>query len=144
MPFIDLQIGGSGFSPGDATVTLTVICPAELNAGDVVYISGDKIGNSFQVDKVDITSFIKMPVAGIISQKLTSTTAVVMCSGELTGVFNALTPGATYYVDINGEISTAAPGSPTVGIRFVQAVAYALSSDTLHVRIQHPRIRVAN
>jgi hypothetical protein len=144
MPFIDLNISSGSFVPGDATVTFSAVCPSSLIVGDVVYISGDKTGGFYQVDKVDITSFLKMPAAGIVVQKLTSTSAVIMCSGEVTGTFTGLIPGKTYFINTSSQISTVAPGAPIVGVRFVQSVGYALSSDTLFIDLHSPMIRVAN
>ena len=143
MPFIDLNIAG-GVTPGDATVTFTAVCPTSVSLGDVVYISGDKVGGMHQVDKVDITSFLKMPAIGIVIQKLTSTTAVIICSGEVAGVYGSLMPGKTYFADSNARLISTAPGSPSTGVQFVQAVAYSLASDTLFVRIHKPLVRVSS
>ena len=93
MPFIDLNIGGPGITPGDATVTFTALCPVDLEVGDVVYVSGDKVGGLYQVDRVDITTTLKMPAAGIVVQKLTSTSALILSLGEIGGVYIDLVPG---------------------------------------------------
>ena len=143
MPFIDLNIT-DGAAAGDATVTFTAVCPTSVSLGDVVYVSGDKTGGMYQVDKVDITSFLKMPAAGVVIQKLTSTTAVIMCNGEVTGIYGSLTPGKTYFADSNARLSSTAPGSPSTGVQFVQAIAYSLASDTLFIRVHKPLVRVSN
>jgi len=100
MPFIDLNFPTDG-GPGEATVTFQAVCLSGDAIGDVVYISGNQVGPYFQVAKVDITTLNKMPAVGVIIQKLTSTTAVVMSIGEVAGLYTGLTPNSTLFVDTN-------------------------------------------
>jgi len=144
MPFIDLNPGfASGTPPGDATVTFDGIFPAATSVGDVVYISGDKIGSYYQVDKADIYTIIKMPAIGVIIQKYTSTTGRILCSGEVTGIYAGLTPGKMLFVNAASRLDEAAPGSPTTGIVNVQPLAYSLSSDTIFLKPESPTRRVS-
>jgi len=144
MPFIDLNIGGgSGVTPGDATVTFTALTPSSVAAGDVVYISGDAVGGLHQVDKVDITTTIKMPAVGVVTQKLTSTTGIVMCAGEISGLYTGLTPNAILWPDATAKLSETAPGPPGVGLVNVQPMAHVLTSDTIFLRVQVPSRRVS-
>lgn len=139
MPFIDLNPpSGSGVTPGDATITFSAICPSSLIVGDVVYISGDKSGSFFTVDKVDITTTTKMPAIGVIITKPTSTTATVMALGKIVGLYTGLTPNANLFPDSSGRLTETPVVSPSTGIRLVQHVARALSSDTLLIKIEDP------
>jgi hypothetical protein len=145
MPFIDLNPHcGPGGQPGDATITFNAICLSTDEVGDVCYISGDRIGSYHQVTKVDITTTTKMPAIGIIIQKLTATTCLVMTSGELVGLYTGLTPGKMLFVGDDSRLTESAPGGPAIGIKQVQAVAYALASDTILVEKKLPCIRVSN
>lgn len=145
MPFIDLNIGGGpGVTPGDATVTFTAITPSSVAAGDVVYISGDAVGGLHQVDKVDIFTTTKMAAVGVVTQKLTSTTGIVMCAGEVSGLYTGLTPNAILFPDASSRLSETAPGSPAVGIVNVQPMAHVLTSDTIFIRVEVPTRRVSN
>jgi hypothetical protein len=141
MPIIDLLFTAAQI--GDATVTFDALCLSTDQLGDVVYISGDKIGSYYQVAKVDITTTTKMPAIGIIVQKLTSTTCVVMYSGEVTGLYTGMTPGETMFANSSSQLSETPPGAPTTGIVAVQAIAYSLSSDTIVVKPELPTIRVS-
>jgi hypothetical protein len=131
MPFIDLNIGGMGGVAGDATVNFIALCPSEIVSGDCVYISGDKTSGLYQVELVDITSLLRSPAIGLVINKPTSTTATVLVTGEVTGVYTGLTPNASYFVDFDGRLTDAVPSEPETGVCLVQHIADAISSDTL-------------
>jgi len=146
MPFIDLNppSGGGGPSAGDATVTFSAICLSSDTIGDVVYISADKSGSFYEVAKVDIFTTTKMPAIGIIIQKLTSTTCIVLSIGEVVGLYTGLTPNSTLFADLLSRLSESAPSAPLTGIALVQAMARSLSSDTILVNTAHtPTVRVS-
>lgn len=143
MPFIDLNISNSNVVADNTTVTFTGLCLSTITPGDVVYISGSKAGGLIQVDKVDITTTLKMPAVGIVIEKLTSTTAIILCSGEVKGVYSCLDPGKTYFVNQNARLDKSLSPYPRSGIQYIQAIAYSLSFDSLFVRIHLPTIQVA-
>lgn len=109
-----------------ATVTDTfdADCQATDAVGNLVYSKADD-----EVETIDITDTSKMPAVGIIWEKITSTTCVVLQFGpyEMPG----LTPGTRYYAGPLGTptdtIPTAAPGGSAV----LQVIGFALNTDEL-------------
>ena len=119
-------------------------CYASDAVGDAVYVVGDKVGDLYQVAKVDITDRNKMPAVGVIVDKLTSTECVVQVSGIWEGAFTGLTPNVPLFAGSSGQLVEARPPNPALGIQAIQSVARALSSTDVHISVTMPTILVAS
>jgi len=89
----------------------TAVCTAAEVVGDLVYISGAKVGADYSVRTADNTLTAKMPAIGVIVAKISSTRALIQLQGETT-LFTGLTPGTVYWVGDTGQ-PTSTPPSPT-------------------------------
>ena len=97
----------------------------------MVRISGEKVGDYYQVETVDITDYDKMPVFGTIIEKLTSTSARVQWLGNVEGVFTGLQPRKMMFVGYDGK-PTHIPPTKTVD-HWLQVVGYSMDGSTLHI-----------
>jgi hypothetical protein len=109
--------------------------------GDWVYVTGDKIGARYQVQKVDPTDVAKMPVAGVIVSKTSSTECVVQIGGIARGLYSGLTPGVLQLVGLDAR-PTESLARPAAGVRVRQVVAVTLSATDIAVLIQTPVIAI--
>lgn len=111
----------------------TAVCTAGESVGDLVYVSGAKIGADYQVRKADVTDVAKMPAVAVIIQKISATRAVLQFQGE-TSLYTGLTPGHVYWVSDSG-VPTSAPPTVTSGQRkYLQIVGVA--TDSARIRLQ--------
>lgn len=85
-------------------------CLAGDFVGGVVYITGAKVSNRYQVATANPALSAKMPAAGLLIRKDTATLGIVQFHGPVKNVYGGLTPGATYYVGTDGLLSR--PGDP--------------------------------
>lgn len=109
--------------------------------GDFVYITADEAANLFNVTKVDVDDSTTMPAIGVIIEKPTLSTCLVMTFGVLAAT--GLTPNARYWVDTDAQI-TATPPTRASGVnRVVQVVGIALSSTKLLLRPDYLAIKLA-
>lgn len=113
-------------------------CAALDEVGDVVYISGDEVGGLLQVAKINIDVSPAQHSIGVIVLKMTSTRCFVQLGGELRGVYSGLTPGRRLFVDECSRLSHVVPNSPSVGVRLLQAMGTALTSNAVLLEIQDP------
>lgn len=113
--------GGSGSGFGIYS------CPSSLVIGDVVYLSSPN-----SVDIADADNSSAQPLIGLVSNKISPTSAEIMYHGEL-DAFVGLVTGATYYLDINPGFITNNPPS-TLG-SIIQRVGFAKNTTTLVVMI---------
>jgi hypothetical protein len=104
-------------------------CPAGVLAGDVVYMSADKVGGVFQVDKVDITDETKMPAVGIVQEKESATRCRVMVKGLF--ISSGLTRGKKYAVSTSGTLTATNPTPPGSGYAIIQVMGVAISDTEL-------------
>lgn len=119
--------GGGGTSQ---TFSFLANCPATLSIGDMAYISGPMSNDLYQVDKVDVTNYSKMPAIGIVTAKSSST----VCSVMTLGVHDStdITPGTKYYVGVSGRITSTPPQSSLVGQPvFIQIVGVGMGATKL-------------
>jgi len=98
--WIQLDTGGSG--SGDK-VELELTCTTNEDVGDFVYINNS--GVCITADHSDIDT---AKVIGVITEKPTTTTCKVVCSG-LANVFSSLTPGNIYFLGTNGGVTNTPP-----------------------------------
>lgn len=110
-------------------------CIAGDLVGDCVYITGAKVGQLYQVRKVDPSTPSMMPAVGVILSKSNPTTCIVQLFGEIGGLYTGLAPKSVLYVASNGRPGTT-PGT------LVQVIGSALSTDVVLIwpdpRVERP------
>lgn len=121
----------------DVSGTLDAICHSADSIGDCVKVDGNKVGELYQVERLDIDTDTK-PAVGIIQSKSTSTRCVVRVLGILKGVYSGLLPGETYLVDVDSQL-TRTLGDPATGFRYVQIMGTAMADDEFMVLPNHQR-----
>lgn len=107
-------------------------CLATDIVGDCVRIRSTKVGNVFQVEKVDISTPGSPPAVAVIRKKYSSTNSVVHFHGPLRSVYVGLSPGVVYFVGTDGQ--PAKPGDsnyPVAGSDYFQQMGVATSVDEL-------------
>lgn len=111
----------------------TATCSSGDIVGDLVYISGPKVGPDYSVGKADPSDFSKFPAVAAIVAKLSATRAVIQFGGEIKGIYAGLTPGKVYWTGPTG-IPVSTPPSPGIGgtMRW-QSVGVAVDTDTLRL-----------
>lgn len=105
------------------------ICDPSLLVGDCVVIDGPKVGPHVVVDLADPLAASYRPAAGIVTRKYSSTLCLVQFFGPMAGVYSGLTPGAPYFVGVDGRLTATPPTSPAV----VQQIGIATDSGELLV-----------
>lgn len=121
----------------DVSGTLDAICKASDSVGDCVKVIDAKVGELYQVEKLDIDNDTK-PAIGIIQTKSTTTRCVIRVLGVLKNVYSGLLPGETYMVDTDSQL-TRTLGDPATGFRYVQIMGAAVSDDEFMVLPNHQR-----
>lgn len=111
--------------------------------GDVVYITGDKIGERYQTTKIDIDDISTVPGIGIIVQKTAATECVVQVSGILRDVYVGLTPNKPLFAGLDARLTETPPSAPGSGRRAIQIIGQAIASSDLLIQPKPPIIRVA-
>ena len=119
--------------------TLDCICANTDIVGDCVRIDADKAGGLYQVEAVDI-DVDNDPAIGIITAKSAPTFCTVQIFGILSGIYTGLTPGTTYLVGTDSQLTTTL-AAPTSGFRWVQQMGTALSSSELFLNPNGVRIK---
>jgi len=112
-------------------------CGGTDAVGDLVYIVGTTAG-VLDVAPADPTDADKMPVRGVIEEKLTATTCFVKISGILTGLSD-LTEGARLFAGAGGASHTV----PTASATIVQAVGVAVSATSMYIDLSSQLMRRA-
>jgi len=135
-----LQYPGSGGAGASGIQLFKANCLDTDVVGNAVYVSSDKVGSLYQVTTVDITDKIKMPAFGIISRKSSLTECWVQFGGIIKNYSSGMTPNDRFFIGDDGKITAMVPVRPVSGIKFVQVVARAASSEDIAVKIEHPLI----
>ena len=107
------------------------ICSASESVGELVYTNLTKTGDLYNVSKVDITSYSKMPAIGVIISKQSTTRCRVKWSGPIRGIYSGLTPGRMYFV---GSDSKPTLAFPTVAGTRLQKIGSATSTNELYLK----------
>lgn len=107
-------------------------CLAGDGVGALVYITGDRVGQFYQVATVDPSDRDKMPAVGMIIQKMTTTTCVIQFDGNVESVYSGLTPGELLFAGDGGGLDDEMP-TPSGGPRYVQTVGSSLGSDVFRL-----------
>jgi hypothetical protein len=106
-------------------------CQTTDNVGDCVYVTGDAVGNFYQVTRADPRDQSKMPSIGIIISKKSTTECKVQFIGEVHSVYVGMPPRATLFVGADGRLSAVPPAPNPGGYTFVQAMGSAVASSTV-------------
>lgn len=143
MPIIDLNFPVTNITTGggtgeDTALTIRAFFDGTRILGDLVYISGPKIGSLYQVALIDRTSLIKMPVLGILIEKDTLTTGTIQLHGIITGIYTGLTPNATLFAGADGRITETIPVDPLSGIVLLQNIGQVIDVDAFELKPNIP------
>lgn len=125
---------------GSATaksITFRASCLVTDEVGNLVHISGPKVGPLYTVSSIDISDADSMPAVGIIVDKPTSITCVVQMQGPTTisSGIETLPPGKRCFAGYDSKPTTTAPDvsrSPN-GKMILQVVGVALDSDKIEI-----------
>ena len=119
-------------------------CPSAATVGDMVYVSGERIGDEYVVDRCDITQAGKRPW-GVIISKPASASCIVQISGEVLGIYSGLTPGSPLFLGAGdgAHLTHTPPAAPVSGKIYHQIAGQAVASDRFNLGIQAPVVRVA-
>lgn len=106
--------------------------------GDIVRITGAKVGNRFQVAKVDISVAGDPPASAIIIKKPVpaGTDCVVQFDGPMRGTYTGLIPHSVYVVGTDGRLARTGDANFPGATDPVQQVGEATSSDELLISFQ--------
>lgn len=91
-------------------------CLAGSSVGDVVRITGVKVGPRYQVAGADPSSAAGVPAVGVIVRKDSPTDCVIQFHGPVKDVYAGLTQGIAYFLGTDSAL--AKPGDanfPTIG-----------------------------
>lgn len=128
---------------GSATRSiLEANCQATDAVGNAVRITGDIVGDKYQVTKVNIDSIPTMPAIGIIIDKPspTSTSCIVQVSGVVRNIYTGMTYHKRLFIDTNGKLIEGPPARPTTGFRAAQVMGVVLDADALLLNVESPII----
>lgn len=118
-------------------------CFSTDTVGDVVYIMGDKVGDKYQVTKVDIDNITTMPAIGIITRKITAGECEVQTGGLVQTIYTGLVPNKVLFVGTDSRLTINVPShKPTPGRRAVQVMGQVLSSSDFFLHVRSPIILV--
>jgi hypothetical protein len=121
---------------------LEAFCFAADAVGHAVYLTGNKVGDKYQITRVDIDDITTMPSIGIILEKLSATTCIVQTGGIIRDIYTGLTPQKPLFVGANSMLTHVAPAYPTAGRRAQQMMGQALATTELFLHVKSPIILV--
>lgn len=128
---------------GNVEQQLLAYCFSTDAVGDVVYIMGNKVGQHYQVTKVNIDDIATMPAIGIIIQKINAAECVVQQVGIVHNVYAGMVPNKPLFIDTNSRLTeTRTPNKPTAGRRALQVMGQALSTSDILLSVKSPIILV--
>jgi hypothetical protein len=124
-----------------AQTTFVANCPAAATLGDMVYISGPKVGDYYQVGLCDIDEYAKRTI-GMVVAKESATVCNVQYSGFVSGLYSGMTPGLPLFLSVGagGRLVQFPPLRSAVNNRYLEIVGKAASSDIVLLEIQEPKI----
>jgi len=129
---------------GSAKQVLSAICLATDNVGDAVYIRGPRIGNYFQVTRINIDDPAAIPTFGLIIQKTDTTHCLVQIRGLLGNLYTGLIPNEPLFVGTDGRPTQTLPPAPSsmIGRRCIQVLGHAVDTNMFYLDPRSPIIRV--
>ena len=128
-------------------VYFTALCDVSDAIGQAVYIYGDKIGDLYQVRRVDITDRNKIPARGIIIEKLNAgSKCIVQRAGVVRDLpaYTGMTPQRELHVGPDSYITQNTFERPLAGIAAMQIIGHALADNEFLISLESPIILVAN
>lgn len=119
-------------------------CPPAAVVGDMVYISGERTGDVYEVDRCNITQAGKRPW-GMIVSKPSADSCIVQTNGEVRGLYSSLTPGGPLFLGpgVGARLTHTPPGPALSGRLYQQIAGQASATDRLYLGIQAPVVLVA-
>ena len=113
---------------GSADLLQAATCLVTDDIGHFVCIAGSSLSGVLRVTRADITDLAKMPAVGVITEKPSATSCVVLMLGEFTpgGV---LTPNQRIWIGPDGYAALTRPAAPA----FLQLVGQALDASRMFV-----------
>lgn len=129
------------------STTFKAYCLVSDNVGDAVCIRGDRIGQIYQVTKVNIDdpNSIRSCAVGVIRSKVPATNppevnilCTVQFGGELPLPDAGFDSGKLIFVGLDSRLTTTPPPLPDTGTRILQQVGTALANDVALLRIGSP------
>jgi len=123
-------------------VVVSAYCDASDSVKDLVYIYANKVGDYFQVRRVDPTNLAKMPAWGVVLEKYSPTICKVQLFGEMpTSIYTGLTANKILYVGTNSRLTQIPPSPAIGGYVLVQYVGYVLDSSVPFLNFNAMMIR---
>ena len=119
---------------------LKALCTITDAVGDAIRISGNKIGDRYQVTRVDIDALPTLPAIGIIIQKTSDTECLIQVAGIVSGVYTGLTPHQTLFIGTDGRLTHTVTPHPGTGQRAHQIMGVALATTELLLDVKSPII----
>lgn len=111
-------------------------CLSADEVGDCVYIRDPKVADRYQVAACDISDVDKVPAAGIILEKQSSTTCTFMVFGKVTNMVSGLDPdnGRILYVGADAKLTQTRPAAPL----YAQPFALLLDDNEISINPDMP------
>lgn len=118
-------------------------CPPAANLGDMVFVSGDRSGDIYQIDRCDISQANKRPW-GIILKKITIDSCWVQTYGEIRDLYSGLIPGKPIFLGhgIGARLTQTFPGSAITHKIYLQIAGYATAADRFDLLIHNPVVLI--
>lgn len=116
------------------------LCETTDAVGDVIRITGDKVGDRYQVTRVDIDTLPTLPAIGIIIQKTAPTECLIQTAGVVSNIYTGLTPHLTLFVGTDGRLTHTVTPHPSTGQRAHQIMGVALGTTDLLLDVKSPII----
>jgi hypothetical protein len=109
----------------------------------MVYISADRLGDLYQVDRCDIAQPHRRPIGMVIS-KASATDCLVQTFGEISSIYTGLTPGRHLFLglDLGARLTHVFPGPAITHKLYTQLAGYSLAADRLFLQLQEPIVLV--
>lgn len=105
--------------------------PADA-VGNCVFISGPKIGGYYQVRTVNPIVSNNIPAVGLVVSKDSPSVCTVQMFG-ITTALSGLNPGADYFIDLDGTLTSTIPLAPVGEKYYIQPMGRAMSTDEFFI-----------
>lgn len=108
--------------------------------GDIVYITGDKVANRYQVAKADPTSVNMVPAVASIIKKPFATQAIIQFHGPLKAIYAGLSSGTAYFLGTDGTPAAVGDGNYPASADYIQQIGIANDATELFLNIEEAAI----
>ena len=107
-------------------------CLSTDAVGNVVRIRADKVGNRFQVEKVDISTIGNPPGVAVLVKKYSATDCIVQFHGPLRTIYPSLSYAQAYLVGTDSLPAKQGDANyPIDGIHYFQQMGVSTSGDEI-------------